>query len=41
MFVRDKIPQIMRQWWKCTLRILDEDEYKRELINKLYEEIEE
>ena len=40
--VRDKIPQIIRDnGGKCTLRILDEDEYKRELINKLYEEIEE
>ncbi|HHT49969.1 MAG TPA: nucleoside triphosphate pyrophosphohydrolase [Eubacteriaceae bacterium] len=40
--VRDKIPQIIRDnGGKCTTRILEEEEYKVELINKLYEEIQE
>ncbi len=40
--VRDGIPQIIRDnGGKCTSRILEEEEYKEELINKLYEEIQE
>jgi predicted house-cleaning noncanonical NTP pyrophosphatase (MazG superfamily) len=40
--VRDGIPQIIRDnGAQCTTRKLDEEEYKEELINKLYEEIEE
>jgi Uncharacterized conserved protein len=37
--VRDLIPQIIKSTGKgCRTRILDEDEYKRELIIKLKEE---
>lgn len=40
--VRDKIPQIIQNnGGKCSVRKLDEEEYKNELITKLYEEIEE
>lgn len=40
--VRDKIPEIIQEnGGKCTTKTLNENEYKRELINKLYEEIEE
>lgn len=40
--VRDKIPEIIRNSKKeCNFRILNQEEYKSELIKKLYEEIEE
>ena len=40
--VRDRIPDIIRNnGGQCTTRKLDVEEYKKELVNKLYEEIEE
>lgn len=40
--VRDGIPDIIRESGrKCTTRVLNDEEYKKELMNKLYEEIEE
>jgi len=40
--VRDRIPQIIKSTGKgCRTRILDEEEYKEELVIKLKEESEE
>lgn len=40
--VRDGIPEIIRNnGGRCTTRTLDKEEHKKELIVKLYEEIEE
>lgn len=38
--VRDKIPEIIKENGKtCKFKIVNENEYKKELIRKLYEEI--
>lgn len=40
--VRDKMPEIIKQdGWTPIIRILPEDEYKKELEKKLYEEYQE
>lgn len=36
---RDKIPEIIRnKGFVCEIRVVDHDEYKREIVRKLYEE---
>lgn len=36
---RDKIPQIIREkGFDCHVRVVDHDEYKREIVRKVYEE---
>lgn len=36
---RDKIPQIIKdKGFECEVRVVDHDEYKREIVRKVYEE---